>query len=516
MSFDIMTIMILSLLLNFIGAGAMAIIWQLSRKRFDGTFLWFVSMVLQVAGNGLTILRGTLPDLFTIVLSNILMIGGFLTLNIGLCKFVSRKVSQIHNFILLAVSALLLYYFSMIRPDINARIAVFSAMIIIINFQICWLLLLKAPPDLRRITRITAVVLSGYIAVSIGRIVFLFVFPLKTSDFFNSGIVESLSLTLYMAVSCCLMISLILLVNKRLLQQVKSQEDKYTILFHSSPSAITLTRLSDGAIFEVNDGFTRTTGYSFEDVIGKSTFELEFWANVEDRTAVVEELLKNHKVEGIEVKFRKKSGESFFGLYTADTLVINNEECILATISDITEISRMKYELQVKATHDELTGLPNRILFYDRFGSAVASARRNNNEFAVMSVDVDKFKLINDNLGHVVGDKVLIAVAERFSRFLREVDTVARFGGDEFVLLFGEIENRDDARRIAEKIQDEFRQPFIIDDQTITLTVSIGIALYPADSADMNDLIKKSDESLYFIKEHGRNGYQFFDRLASV
>ena len=161
------------------------------------------------------------------------------------------------------------------------------------------------------------------------------------------------------------------------------------------------------------------------------------------------------------------------------------------------------------ATHDGLTGLPNRILFYDRFNTALVNAQRQKKKFAIFSLDLDHFKAINDTLGHDVGDKVLIASAIRLTGFLRPIDTVARFGGDEFILLLWEIDNKEDAIKIAQKIREGFHALFIIDEHKLILTLSIGIALYPEDGTEINALLKSSDEALYHAKAHGRDNFIF-------
>ena len=513
MKLDIETLMIVNLMLSVIGSGAMIVIWQQNRNHFSGMFQWFVAMAMLAGSSLLFALRGSIPNFISIVVGNTLIACGVIFLLIGLELFVGHKGPRIPNYILLASFVLSMTYYCLIYPDIAIRSIIFSVMLILLYSQICWLLFRQVTPALARITRIPAIVMSGYIVISVGRIILLLFFPLQTSDFFHAGFVESLPLILYCGISCCLMISLILMVNKRLLQQVSVQEQKYTMAFHSSPYAIMLTRLSDGVIFEVNEGFVHTTGYSYDEVIGKTTHDLGFWVNEEDRTKMIRELSEKQKVREFELQFRKKSGAIFYGVYTANIIEINNEDCILANISDITELSNMKHELQVMATHDELTGLPNRMLLYDRFGTAIANARRNNNAFAVMSVDIDKFKSFNDALGHFMGDNVLVAVARRLSELLRKVDTVARFGGDEFILLLGEVESREDAIRIAKKIHEAFHKPFIIGDREMTLTLSIGVAMFPEDGRDMDDLIKKSDESLYYVKNHGRGNYQFYDQI---
>jgi diguanylate cyclase (GGDEF)-like protein len=192
---------------------------------------------------------------------------------------------------------------------------------------------------------------------------------------------------------------------------------------------------------------------------------------------------------------------------------MENQIGTLGIIRDITEISQMKQRLQEMATHDALTGLPNRILFFDRFNLAVANALRNNKKLAVLSLDVDNFKDINDNFGHPFGDRVLVEVGQRLTGSLRMIDTVARFGGDEFMVLLWEINSKTDAVIVAQKILGDFQQPFMIDGQKITLTASLGIAVYPENGKDIQDLIKKSDKSLYHAKENSGDNYQLYDEL---
>jgi len=263
---DIKTLVMMNLMLNTIGAGTMAIIWRQNRSRFAGISLWFFSMALQTVSSVLLVLRGIIPDFASIVLSNTMLAGGVILLLLGLEEFVGRKGSRISNFILLAVFAILMTYFYRIQPNINVREILISAMILVIAAQICRLLFRRVTPDLMKITRITGIVVSGYIFISTGRIILVVLYPMKTGDFFKSDLSDSLVISLYAGLTCCLMISLILLVNRRLFQQVQVQEQKYIMAFHSSPYAIMLTRLSDGGIFEVNDGFVNTTGYSYAEV----------------------------------------------------------------------------------------------------------------------------------------------------------------------------------------------------------------------------------------------------------
>jgi diguanylate cyclase (GGDEF)-like protein len=188
------------------------------------------------------------------------------------------------------------------------------------------------------------------------------------------------------------------------------------------------------------------------------------------------------------------------------------EKANLELEHDITERKQMQSKLEEMATHDHLTGLPNRALLSDRFNVAAALAHRSKTGLVLMSLDLDKFKSINDTLGHQMGDRVLIAVSNRLTEVTRASDTLARIGGDEFILLMQDTNKRTDAANIARKILDSLKEPISIDGHELHLSVSIGIAVYPQDGDDMKTLIKKSDAAMYYCKGHGRNRFKFFSK----
>ncbi len=177
---------------------------------------------------------------------------------------------------------------------------------------------------------------------------------------------------------------------------------------------------------------------------------------------------------------------------------------------ELEERKKMAQKLREMATHDFLTGLPNRLLLVDRYNIASALAHRNQDRLAVMSLDIDRFKSINDNLGHDMGDKVLKAFGGQITGIIRASDTLARVGGDEFILMMLETNHMEDATVIARKIIESFKEPVYIDGHWIYLSTSIGIAIYPEDATDLETLIKKSDAALYYAKGHGRNAFKFF------
>jgi len=182
--------------------------------------------------------------------------------------------------------------------------------------------------------------------------------------------------------------------------------------------------------------------------------------------------------------------------------------CLLQDQSEASELATV--EIEHLAYHDALTGLPNRPLFIDRLIVALAQANRGNQKLAVFFLDLDRFKDINDSLGHNVGDALLRSVAERVRRSVREGDTIARFGGDEFTLLIPRVERIEDAATIAQKIIDMLKIPFVIGEHELFVTTSIGISLFPNDGADPETLVRNADTAMYRAKEHGRDNYQLY------
>lgn len=185
-------------------------------------------------------------------------------------------------------------------------------------------------------------------------------------------------------------------------------------------------------------------------------------------------------------------------------------------VRDIADRKRVEQTIVFQAYHDLLTGLPNRALFQDRLSQAIHQAKRDHTRLAVMFIDLDKFKFVNDSLGHVAGDKLLKALATRLRSCLREVDTLARMGGDEFVLLLPHINETADATFIAEKILLALQRKFIIGEHEMFASVSIGIVLYPEDADTGDDLIKRADLAMYNAKGQGRNNYQFFNHAMDT
>jgi len=267
-----------------------------------------------------------------------------------------------------------------------------------------------------------------------------------------------------------------------------------------------------GQILSVNPAFTSITGYSAEEAIGNTPRLLK--SNKHDQQFYKQmwhSLITHGSWKG-EIWNRRKSGEIYPERLTISTIKDPNGKAhrYTAIFYDITDIKESEDKIRHRAFHDPLTELPNRLLFQDRLLQAIAHAKRSGSQLAIMFMDVDYFKNLNDSLGHHMGDIFLHRLATQLTDIIRTEDTVSRVGGDEFTILLTQISSEADAASIANKILTLFKSPFELGGHNIHLGASIGIALYPNDGGDTEVLIRNADTAMYHAKERGRNNYQFF------
>ncbi len=350
--FDIRTLLLLNFALNLVNAITVSILWHRFRGRFAGIAFWVAEMWLQVVAIGLILLRGMLPEFVTTVLANTFILAGFLLLLIGQQRFVARPGRQLHNILLVGIYFVLATYDTALQPNMTQREIVMDIVIVVIAVQGAWLLLRRVEPSLRRVTRFTGLVFGAYAAVAFLQMCLLLLAPFQTSDFFTSGPISELAVTLYIMLSIAMTFSLVMMVNQRLLFQVQTQEEKFAKAFHSSPYAVTLTRLSDGLILEVNRGFCAITGFTSAEVIDRTMPDLHIWENTADRADFMAELHLYGRAPEHERSMRKKSGELFTALLSAEVIQIDDRPHVLACMSDITV--RKQAEAAVKASKDYL------------------------------------------------------------------------------------------------------------------------------------------------------------------
>lgn len=296
------------------------------------------------------------------------------------------------------------------------------------------------------------------------------------------------------------------------LQQRTEQEMRQLYLALDQIADVVMITDTKGFVTYVNPAFTTTTGYESEEIIGKKPALLksgihkkEFYSNlwsIVSKGGVFKDIIVN----------RKKSGDLYYEEKTISPLKDSQNHIThyIATGRDITNRMKDQERLYHLAHHDALTGLPNRSLLHERLEQIVARGRWNNRKAAILLLDMDRFKVINDTLGHDVGDRLLESMAERLQHCVREGDTVARLGGDEFAIVLNDLKDAQDVPNLAEKILASIATPFQLEKQELFITTSIGISVYPKDGEDSHTLLKNADVAMYQAKAKGKNNYQFY------
>ncbi|ARJ68222.1 hypothetical protein WV31_17275 [Magnetospirillum sp. ME-1] len=281
-------------------------------------------------------------------------------------------------------------------------------------------------------------------------------------------------------------------------------------VFHEASQGIIVTD-PRGTILTVNEAFTRITGYDREEAVGQTPKLLK--SNHQDQSfyqAFWRKLTEEGRFEG-ELWNRRKNGEAFLVWQTVSAIQDSDGKPLhyVAMFSDVTELRRDDQRIRHIAFHDALTDLPNRTLLRDRLEHALATAVRARSPVALMFLDLDGFKAVNDTLGHEIGDFVLKEVAVRMVDSVRTTDTVSRLGGDEFVVLLENPNGRDEIIEIANRIIAAINRPMVFGDKVARVGTSIGIGLFPDDADDAETLLTNADAAMYVAKKSGKNDYRF-------
>jgi len=283
-------------------------------------------------------------------------------------------------------------------------------------------------------------------------------------------------------------------------------------LVYENSSEAMLIFGADRSIMAVNPAFTEITGYTAEEIVGKQADILNSEFYEEHFYKAMSLAVKHTGNWQGEVKDRRKNGEIYYRWLTINT-IFNEDGSIhrrVALFSDITERKKSEQIIWEQANYDSLTGLPNRNMFNDRLNQQIKNAKRNKSSFGLLLLDLDRFKEVNDTLGHDFGDILLVEAANRINEAVREMDTVARLGGDEFTIILSELDEDSHIETVAQKIVDKLAEPFQLNEEIVYVSASVGITLYPDDSENFESLLKNADQAMYEAKNLGRNRYQYF------
>ena len=262
----------------------------------------------------------------------------------------------------------------------------------------------------------------------------------------------------------------------------------------------------DTLITDVNDALTRMMGYSRDEMVGHVTLEFVPQA----RRPMVQDYISAGREDPYECALVHKDGHEFPVEMVAKTLPFGGETCRLVVVRDISARKEALARIEFMALHDPLTHLPNRAYLTERLNSILAMSRRRGGATAILFIDLDNFKTVNDSLGHPVGDALLVEIAGRITATVRDADVVSRLGGDEFLVVLSDIASSEDAARVAAKLIDAVSRVATLGGHKLSVSPSIGISVFPADGDTSDDLIRHADAAMYHAKESGRSNYQFF------
>ncbi len=300
--------------------------------------------------------------------------------------------------------------------------------------------------------------------------------------------------------------------RKRAEEELRDSENKFRELFHNANDAIFLNELAEGGelglFVEVNDIACRRLGYSRQELLAMRPADIIDPARLGEMPRSMRELLAQGQTT-FETTYLSKRGLKIPVEVSARVFILRRRKVILSIARDVTERKQAEEKINFLAYYDALTNLPNRTLFENRLSHALALVQRGEKMLAVIFLDLNSFKTIDETLGYAAGDQLLQLVAERLTGCVRKADTLARFGGDEFALL-AQISRAEEASRIAQKMLEAFSSQFSVAGQELYITASMGIALYPFDGENIEALLKNAQSALERAKAHGRNNYQFY------
>lgn len=292
---------------------------------------------------------------------------------------------------------------------------------------------------------------------------------------------------------------------------LSQSEARYRSLVEAAPFPVVISRLTDGALLYGNHRAELMFGISREHDTGE--LAVKFYVDPHERARIIAKVLEKQIITDEEVRLYKAGGEIIWVLHSACIMEFDGQPALLSSLVEISGLKEHETQLNFMAHHDALTRLPNRSMVETRLEQEIEQAHRHGLKLAVLFFDLDHFKIVNDSFGHPVGDELLCAVAARLNLRLREGDTLARQGGDEFILLASTLGDAQDAAVLARDIINSLSEPFLLSGvHEVFISCSIGISLFPNDGSTVTELMKNADAAMYYAKENGRNQFSFYTK----
>jgi PAS domain S-box-containing protein len=353
MHLEIRTTFLFYLFIVSAGSLVLASLWRTHKNKYEGLHLFSLSFFLQAIALVLVILRGQIPDFFSIIISNLLSLGGMVLLYFGLSTFIGQKPRKLQSLLLIAIYSIFLYYHTYISPQVHLRMISFSLFFIGISLQSIWFLSRDINAYYKSLTRDIQVLIWLYILINIIRIFKIVGTHQNLTSYFDSGLFEAFVIIAYSILSVLLSFSIVIAVNRRLIEEIKLQDEKFYRAFRHAPNAIILSYAATNTIFKVNDSFTKITGYNLAEVIGKESQELNLWVDLEVRNKLVSELIEKGELHNKKAWFKRKNQSIFEGILHAAIIKTDSETLVLTTVEDTTEEKKLINKLQETASELE-------------------------------------------------------------------------------------------------------------------------------------------------------------------
>lgn len=507
---DIRTLIVATALVSIGSAVALVSLWR-SQSQSNGAGFWAAGMSCVSAGSVLISGNGNLPDFITMVVANSLFVVGFVLILRGIRVFTGRPPLLFFDLGLPPITVTLFYYYRYVDQNLNIRVVVLSTAFVMICFAIV-LTLVRDKNAPWRSAGFAVATLFGLFGISHGvRGAIALLSPFEDS-LMHPSISSSLVFLGGIFIIGGSAITLILLTHATLESELRI----VSLAVNQSASSIIITDAT-GSIEYVNPAFTDKMGYLPEELIGKNPRILHSGETSPGEYATLWKTLSAGDTWRGELHNRKKNGELFWGIASISPVKQRSGKIshYVAVEEDITALKNAEERILHMANHDVLTGLPTQRLAMDRLVSALAVARRNKTKVAILFIDLDGFKTVNDTLGHEAGDHVLKETAARLCSSVREVDTVARVGGDEFWILLTDVRDKDCITTVAEKVIKAVATPYKLETVEVNIGASVGISLYPDHRVSPPELVKLADQAMYEIKRQGKNNYAFADAITN-
>lgn len=501
---DIRTLLVVTALISMSSATALIYLWRY-QSHSNGAGFWAAGMSCVSIASILIIGRGVIPDFLSLVVANTLYVVGFVLVLRGLRVFTGRPPLLFFDIGLPPATAALFYYFNYLDQNMNIRIIILSSAFLMICFAITLTLTHSKNAPWRSAGLATAT-LFGLFGISHGARGAIALF----SPFEYSFMAASTSSSLVFLSGIFFLggstITLILMTQASL----ESEFRIISLAVSHSASSVIITD-TNGSIRYVNPAFTEKTGYLSSELIGKNPRILRSGETTREEYAVLWKTLSTGDTWRGVFHNRKKNGDLFWEMASISPVKQRNGTIshYVSVQEDITALKNAEERILHMANHDALTGLPTLRLAMDRLVSALAIAKRNKTKVAILFIDLDGFKTVNDTLGHNAGDLVLKKTATRLCSSVREIDTVARVGGDEFWILLTDIKDKGSITSVAEKVIKSVATSYKPDSAEINIGASIGISLYPDHGTVPQELIQLADQAMYETKRQGKNNYTF-------